>query len=80
MIVSSAWSANTDNEHFLRIVGLEQLIRGSEHKQEVVAGNLAEHLLAGMWPNSGQLEGGLHPFCRIQTGLRLHKRQVGPVL
>ena len=48
MIVSSAWSANTDNEHFLRIVGLEQLIRGSEHKQEIVAGNLAEHLLAGM--------------------------------
>lgn len=47
LTVSSAWAAVTDNEHYLNLKGLGQLVRGSEHKQEVVAGNLAEFLTAG---------------------------------
>lgn len=44
---SSAWVAVTDNEHYIKLNGLEQLVQGSQHRQEIVAGNLAEVLLTG---------------------------------
>ena len=37
----------TDNEHYIKLVGLEQLVQGPEHKQEVVAGNSTAFLKAG---------------------------------
>ncbi|KAF9784896.1 P-loop containing nucleoside triphosphate hydrolase protein [Thelephora terrestris] len=39
-----AWVAITDNKHYVKLSGLEQLVRNSEHKQEIVAGNLAESI------------------------------------
>lgn len=44
LILSSAWVAITNNEHYLNILGLERLAQGSCYKQEVIAGNLAEFL------------------------------------
>ena len=44
LIVSSAFAAITDDEHYVKLIGLEKLVKGSEHKQEIVAGNLAGFL------------------------------------
>ena len=47
LTVSSAWAAITDNEHYVELAGLEQLVRNFEHKQEIIAGNLAEFIKGG---------------------------------
>ena len=47
LIVSPAWVAITDNKHYVELAGLEQLVRNLEHKQEIVAGNLAKFIKDG---------------------------------
>lgn len=47
LTASPAWVVITDNEHYLKLAGVAQLVRTPEHKQEIVAGNIAEVVKAG---------------------------------
>ena len=45
-----AWVAITNNEHYVKLHGLRQLVSNSDHRQEIVAGNLADFLKDGERP------------------------------
>ena len=47
LIASPAWVAITDNEDYIKLAGVAKLVRTPEHKQEIVAGNIAEFLKLG---------------------------------
>lgn len=38
----AVWAATTKNEHYIKIQGLKRVVNDREHRQEFVAGNMAE--------------------------------------
>ncbi|KAG1881164.1 P-loop containing nucleoside triphosphate hydrolase protein [Suillus subluteus] len=46
VVGSLVWAARTTNEDFIRMRGLREFITGSSHSQELIAGNLSEHISA----------------------------------
>ena len=40
----SVWAATTRNKDWIRMAGMKRVIDSSSHRQEVVAGNMAEYL------------------------------------
>ncbi|KAG1768462.1 P-loop containing nucleoside triphosphate hydrolase protein [Suillus placidus] len=46
MVRSLVWAATTTNDDFIRMQGLINLVAGSSHRQELVAGNLGESVSA----------------------------------
>ena len=75
MTVSPACVAITDNKDYIKLTGVAQLVRGSEHKQEITAGNLADTLKAGKRILSRGLERRMYPPDSVQSGYRQCKRQ-----
>jgi hypothetical protein len=41
---SAVWAATTKNKDWIRMAGMKRVIDDSSHRQEVVAGNMAEYL------------------------------------
>ena len=76
LIIFSAWGAITDNEHYIRLAGLSQLVQDPDHKQEIVAGNLAEFIKAGKLMSFVLTRAQFHLFHSIHSGLRTSDRQV----
>ena len=44
LMSSTVWAATTRNKDWIRMAGMKKVIDGSSHRQEVVAGNMAEYL------------------------------------
>ena len=42
VLVSVVWAATTKNEHYIKMQGLKRIVNDREHRQEFVAGNMAE--------------------------------------
>jgi hypothetical protein len=47
--ILSAWAATTRDNDYIRMEGLKRVVTESKHRKEVVAGGLAEYLVAGAW-------------------------------
>ncbi|KAF9650307.1 P-loop containing nucleoside triphosphate hydrolase protein [Thelephora ganbajun] len=68
-----AWVAITSNEHYVKLAGLERLVSRSRHKEEVVAGNLAESLKAAYNQAYGHVSGK----CASHYDILSHSRSNG---
>jgi len=44
LMFSAVWAATTKNKDWIRMAGMKRVIDNSSHRQEVVAGNMAEYL------------------------------------
>ena len=44
LMFSAVWAATTKNKDWIRMAGMKRVIDDSSHRQEVVAGNMAEYL------------------------------------
>ena len=65
-----AWVAITNNEHYVKLHGLRQLVSNSDHRQEIVAGNLADFLKDGEPPTD--------PSAQAQS-ITLPQGTIGPI-
>ena len=43
----SAWAVSTKNLDYIKKKGWEEIVVSKEHRKELVAGNLADHAIAG---------------------------------
>lgn len=66
-----AWAAITDNKHYPKVIGLEKMAHGSEHRQEIVAGNLAGFLEAAYKQAYDRVSGSCADFMYM-----LHHSQI----
>lgn len=67
--------AVTNNEHYIKLAGLDWLVDNCIYRQEIVAGNLADFLKTGERVCPREFESMLHPLISVQSGLRTRKRQ-----
>lgn len=45
---SDAWAATTRNADYIQAMGIEAVVKRNVHRQEIVAGNIHNHLVAGL--------------------------------
>jgi hypothetical protein len=46
-VLFAVWAATTTNNDYIRMQGLKRVVNDAPHRNEVVAGHMAEHLTAG---------------------------------
>lgn len=41
------WAATTKDKDYIRMVGLKHVVNNTEHRKELIAGNLSEFMTSG---------------------------------
>jgi hypothetical protein len=41
----AVWAATTKNSDYIRMQGMKRIVNDAPHRQELVAGNMVEHLI-----------------------------------
>lgn len=43
----TVWAATTKDKDYIRMVGLKHVVNNTEHRKELIAGNLSEFMTSG---------------------------------
>ena len=49
LIFLKVWAATCRNDDYIRSVGMSEIVHSHDHRQEIVAGGLGEHLVKGVY-------------------------------